>query len=160
MKCAQKQGGQVAHGGPCDVTDIGVCSVDRVGRDVRLQNRITAVDLTRGIDPKSNIALINIGTATRNDLKIIPGLSPQAITITTEENDKGDFSSIGNFGKTRVLAGWRRFVGGQSRNRSELFQGIGPKVPGLKCAAGGDSCEAAGINKPLPRYAGGEPLKL
>ena len=103
--CAQKQGGQVAHGGPCDVTDIGVCSVDRVGRDVRLQNRITAVDLTRGIDPKSNIALINIGTATRNDLKIIPGLSPRAITITTEENDKGDFSSIGNFGKTRVLAG-------------------------------------------------------
>ena len=67
--CAQKQGGQVAHGGPCDATDMSVSSEDRMGRDVRLQNRITAADLTRGIDLKSNIALINIGTATRNDLK-------------------------------------------------------------------------------------------
>ena len=101
--CAQKQGWQVAHGGPCDVTGIGVCSVDRVGCDVRLRNQTTAADLARGIDPNSNIALINIGTATRNDLKIIPGLSPRAITITTEEKYRGNFSSIGNFGKTRVL---------------------------------------------------------
>ena len=33
----------------------------------------------RGIDPKSANAIVNIGTATRNDLKIIPGLSPQSL---------------------------------------------------------------------------------
>ena len=114
----------------------------------------------RGIDPKSANAIVNIGTATRNDLKIIPGLSPQAITIITEENDKGDFSSIGDFGKrvcSRVsvdLSAVNAEIGG------ELFKGIGPKVPGFKCAAGDGSYEAAGIKKPLPWYAGGEPLKL
>lgn len=124
-----------------------------------------AVIAPRGIDPTARASVINISTATRNDLKIIPGISPQAITIITEEHDKGDFSSINDFGQrvcSRIsvdLSAVNAEIGG------ELFRGWDPITPGFKtagfkCTAGGEGYETDGIKKPWPWYAGGAPIKL